>query len=141
MLHYRPNIRKVAGLLLLVWTFALGSSMAHACGLTAHDASHGHHGKAAAIAADHHADTQGQEDDSSEGPATATCVKFCDDAKAVSSSSVGIGDVLTLGLLPLEHSMPIYGDPLVAELITARTRGSVDRPPLPIAIEYLRLAL
>lgn len=141
MLHHRANLRKVAGLLLLVWMFALGSSMAHACGLVSYGAAHGHHGQGAAIAADHHAGIQFHEDDQSEEPGKASCVKFCADGKAVSSAPGVGGDVSTPGLPASIPSVRIHGEPLVVELIAARTRAPVDRSALPIAIEYLRLAL
>lgn len=141
MLHHRTNIHKVTRLLLLVWIFALGSNMAHACNLKSHDAGHGHHGHASTIAAARDVDIQSHDDDSSEGPGKATCVKLCDDVQAVSSTVEGGSVLVPTGLAPPVFSMQFHGEPLIAELVTARARGPFDRPPLPIAIEYLRLAL
>lgn len=141
MLHRRTNIRRVARLLLLVWIFALGSSMVHACNLTLHGAGHGHHGHASTSAVAHDVDIQSHDDDSSEGPGKATCVKFCDDVRAVSSTVEGGSDLAPPGLPPPGSSMQFHVEPLITELITSRARGTLDRPPLPIAIEYLRLAL
>jgi hypothetical protein len=141
MFHHRSSIRRVAVHLLLLWVFALGVGVVHACGLASKDASDGTVGKIGPpVAVHHHADVAADGEDAMHQSGKATCLKFCDDAKAVSTLPDTSGDPSAAGLAPLWPVLRADATPGVA-LITAQARGLRDRPPLPISIEYLRLAL
>lgn len=140
MFHHRSSIRRVAVHLLLLWVFALGAGVVHACSLASKVNSDGTVGKIGpTVAVDHHADAEADDGHAMHQAGKATCLKFCDDAKAVSTLPDTSGDPAA-GLAPLWPVLRPATQPGVA-LITAQARALRDRPPLPIAIEYLRLAL
>ncbi|MCW5660044.1 MAG: hypothetical protein KIT60_20270 [Burkholderiaceae bacterium] len=141
MFHHRSRIRTVAVHLLLLWVFALGAGVVHACGLAPKTHSADPIGQASpAGAAHHHANAGAGDGNAMHLAGKAACLKFCDDAKAVSSVPDTSGDASAAGVAPLWPVLRPDTQAGVA-LITAQARAHRDRPPLPIAIEYLRLAL
>lgn len=139
MFNRRSSIRRVAVQMLLLWVFALGVGVAHACVVASKPKSNDHGGDVtSATAVHHHAATAADDDKPIEQAGKATCLKFCDDTRAVSTQPDTSGDLPPTGLAPIWWA---DGRPLVAGLIIARAQGLSDRTPLPIAINFLRLAL
>ena len=137
----RLQLRRLAAFVLLGWVFALGVSVAHACGLVSGLADGGHgantvHSRvgldteSTGAAADEHAPVS----------ANASCVKFCDESKNLSSGSGTIaasapGHLNSVPLLLLPPDLTIL--PLRA----AWMRDQGRRPPRELPIELLRLTL
>jgi hypothetical protein len=142
MFHHRSSIRRVAVHLLLLWVFALGAGVVNACSLVSKTNPAGPGGELGPTVAVHHRADAGADDGRAvhHSPGRATCLKFCDDAKAVSTLPDTSADPSAVESAPLWPVPPPDAQPEVA-LITTHARGILDRPPLPIAIEYLRLAL
>lgn len=142
MFNRRSSIRRVAVQMLLLWVFALGVGVAHACVVASKPKSNDHGGEViSATAGHHHAATAADDDKPIEQAGKATCLKFCDDTRAVSTLPDTSGDLPPTGLAPIWFVPWADGRPLVAALIVARAQGLRDRTPLPIAINFLRLAL
>lgn len=141
MFHHRSSIRKVAVHLLLLWVFALGAGVVHACSLASKVDADGTVGKIdPTVAVDRHADAGADDEGAVHQSGKATCLKFCEDAKAVSTLPDASGDPPAAGSAPLWPVLRPDAQPGVA-LATAHARGLRDRPPLPIAIQYVRFAL
>ena len=141
MFHHRSSIRKVAVHLLLLWVFALGAGVVHACCLASKVNSAGTVVQVGpTVAVHHHAGAAADDESAKHQSGKATCLKFCDDAKVVSTLPDTSGDPSAAGLAPLWPALRPAAQHGIA-LITAHARGLRDRPPLPITIEYLRLAL
>lgn len=141
-LNNRTRIRQLAGYLLLVWVFALGASVVHACAVASPLTASDHADKITAAVATHHQVESGSHEHAPTGSiGKATCVKFCADAKAAPSLPESSGDLPAAALLQPWPMGRLYDEPLAAALITALAREPSNRRTLPIAIEFLRLAL
>lgn len=144
MFQQRFSVRRVAAWLLFAWVLALGAGVAQACGLGLRAGADLHDQTGAAMFTPHHDEAEAlhDPDGGQPSPAKASCVKFCGDAKAVTKldKSVDNGAVAAppaaLWPTPKARSAAAAGG---QDLARAQARS--DRPPLPAAIEFLRLAL
>jgi hypothetical protein len=142
MFTHRSSIRKVAVHLLLLWVLALGAGVVHACNTPSRIQPTDHIGEIVSGMADHHhAAAMADKDQPTDQIGKTTCLKFCDEVKAVSSLPDDGGDRSTTGSAPLWLVLRADLRPLGVALITACAQWQLDRPLLPAAVEYLRLAL
>lgn len=141
MFHHRSRIRRVAVHLLLLWVFALGAGVVHACSLASKTNSADPVGQVGqTVTVHHHADPGVDDEDAMHQAGKATCLKFCGDAKAASTLPDTSGDPSASGFAPL---WPVLRPSvqLGVALIAAHAQRLRDRPLLSVTIEYLRLAL
>ena len=121
---------------------ALGHDLAHACGLASRVAASDHVLELSSAAAAHpHAESGPHGHGPSGDAGKATCVKFCDEAKAVASLLQPGDDPLATALPASSAMLRVRDEPLAAASTNARVRWQTDRPQLPVSIAYLRLAL
>lgn len=142
MLRHRTTIRKLAGYLLIAWLFSFGAGVVHACGLSFRVAASDHVlDLSSAAAVDSHAESGPHGHGHADDVGKATCVKFCDQAKAVANSLQPADDHLATALHASSAMLRVRDEPLVVASTNARARWQTVRPRVPIPIAYLRLTL
>lgn len=132
-------LRRMASFVLLGWVFALGVSVAHACGVVLGLADDGHGAEAVqfGVALDHAA-TATTAGDPAPGSANSSCVNFCDESK---NSASGPGTIVASTLTHL-NSVPLLllqPDLAILLLRAAWMHDQGWRSPRAVAIELLRL--
>ena len=137
----RHQLRRLAAFVLLGWVFALGVSVAHACGLVPSQAHEGHGVDAVRNGmAVHHAATAA--DEPAPGSSNPSCVKFCDESKNLSSGS---GTVTVTASAPAQlDSIALLLPPADLAVLPPRAAWMRDqgrRPARELPIELLRLTL
>lgn len=130
----RSTLRRLAAQMLLVWLFALASTMANAC-MAVPPAL-----KWAGTTAQHlpcHGDAD--EVTASTLPATGACTKFCIDK----SGSAPVNEQALDLQVTLWLALPPAGLPDLHSALERNTRADAQRPPpgarVPISIAFLRL--
>lgn len=142
MFRRRSTVRSVAAHLLLLWVFALGAGVVHACGLTSKPNGAGQVAGVAAVVDVHRHHHAGHDHEQPADQAgKATCVKFCGDAKAVSMSPDLSGDVSETALHVLWPMLRFDVRQFVGAMLSDRVRWRDVRRPGSIAIAFVRLAL
>lgn len=139
----KSTFRSIAAHLLLLWVFALAAGVVHACSL----ASKSNPPDRATIVAatiDVHRHDRAAHDHGrgADAAGKATCVKFCADAKALSTTpDLGSGDLTQAPLYVLWPMVRTDVQRLSGAKLSARVWWRDMRPPRSIAIQFLRLAL
>jgi hypothetical protein len=141
MLFSRLQLRRLAAFVLLGWVFALGVSVAHACGLVSGLADDGHGQDTAPSRVVQHSEAKGAAaDDQAPLSVNPSCDKFCDDTKNAASGSGTIAAAAPahLNSVPLLLLQP---DVAILPLRAAWMRDQGRRPARQLPIELLRLTL
>lgn len=142
MLRHRTTIRKLAGYLRVAWLFSFGAGVVHACGLISRVAASDHVlDLSSAAAVDSHAESRPHGHEHSDDVGKATCVKFCDQAKAVANPLQPTDNHLATALPASSATLRVRAEPLIVASTNARARWQAVRPRVPIPIAYLRLTL
>lgn len=133
---YRSSLRKTAGRLLLLWALVLVAGVAHACSLASWSgpADRGEAAFATVIRA-HAIDCVAIE---SAGEA---CSNSCDSADAASTPTGNAGEPPAPDIARSWYVLPTDLRLLEAAPPLSRAHERCERPPLPLAIAYLRFAL
>ena len=136
-------LRSIAAHLLLLWVFALAAGVVHACTLASKSNPADRATIVAATIDTHRLDYAGHDHGrGADAAGKASCVKFCADAKALSTTpDLGSGDVPQAPLDALWPMVRADVQQLGGITPSARAWWRDVRPRGSIAIRFLRLAL
>lgn len=141
------RLRRIALRVLAMWLLALATSVVHACivapevRLAASGAGSGSHQAAAGTASHQHGQTASEHRHDTPKTDNAACMKFCSDESATAPAAKQKFDPAPSAAL----APPLgYVPPTIAPAGRALDAGAFlesTRPPVPIAIAFLRLTL